>query len=248
MKSVFYIAVLLFLRLGALAQNKAADPAAQYTFKDSQSNMPDFPLIVLNDKIYDGNLADLKMKIRHIEIYKGPGACAIYGVKAANGLIIMGTEQKLPMYFSKPSTDTSFDGNVVYVIDGKLAGRSHIDEKEILIRSTLNGRVVNSIYGRKLDSIVIIITREYAVEQYQKKLSAFSEDYKKEIAFDMKYNHNDDGIFYMILEKGQPGLTHSDDLIRALYNLPVERISKVELGRQQTCCGINTWVGISLKQ
>ena len=247
MKRIICIALVLISSLGVFAQNNSADTSAKYAFMDYQSDLPDHLLIVLNDKIYEGNLADLKVKVRHIEIYKGPGACAIYGVKGAKGVMMLSSEKELSPFFSKPATDTSFDGNVVYISDGELSDKNRVDEKDVLSRSTLKGKILKGIYERKLDSIVTIISRTYAIEQYQKKLSAFSADYKKQVEFDMKYNHNDNGIFYMIIKKGGPGFGNDDNMIRELYNLPVNQISNVELHRQQTCCGTNLWLYISLK-
>ena len=246
MKRAVCISLFLISSLCVFAQNKRAD-TAKYAFMDYQSGLPDRPLVFLDDKIYEGDLAGLNAKLTHIGIYKGPGACAIFGVKAANGVIIMGTKKKLPMYFSKPSPDTSFDGRVVYIINGELSGKNRADEKDALIRSTVKGRVLNGIYGRKLDSIVTIITRKYAVEQYQKKLSAFSADYKKEVEFQMKYNHNDDAMFYVMVVDGDAKYLNRDDLIRKLYNTSASQIAEVDFSRQQTCCGVNKWVQVFIK-
>src|SRR6185503_6373145 len=229
MKRAVCISLFLISSLCVFAQNKRAD-TAKYAFMDYQSGLPDRPLVFLDDKIYEGHLAGLKAKVRHVEIYKGPGACAIFGVKATNGVIIMGTKKKLPMYFSKPSPDTSFDGRVVYIINGELSDKNLVNEKDILIRSTVKGRVLEGIYGRKLDSIVAIITRKYAIEQYQ-----------------MKYNHNDDAMFYVMVVDGDAKYLNRDDLIRKLYNTSASQIAEVDFSRQQTCCGVNKWVQVFIK-
>ncbi len=211
MKRAFYISVLLLSSLCVLAQDRTSD-TANYAFMDYQSGLPDHPLVFLNDKLYEGDLAGLKVKVTHIEIYKGPGACAIFGVKAANGVIIMGTKKKLPMYFSKPSTDTSFDGRVVYVVDGEISERRSVNEKDILIKSTIKGAVLDGIYGRKLDSIVTSISRKYAIEQYQKKLSTFSKDYNNYL----QINRNDDSNVLYVLN-GVPMAADENDNIKKVY-------------------------------
>jgi len=126
------------------------------------------------------------------------------------------------------------------IVDGKVALSDKIDSNEVLERSVIKGETLNQIYSnKKLDSIVVIITKQFAISQYQKKLGLFSKEYKDYVEWQMTYNHNDNSIFYVVLKNGDPILFSRDELTRELFNIPVTNIVKVELNRKETCCGTN---------
>ena len=69
---------------------------------------------------------------------------------------------------------------------------------------------------------VILTTKKYAVSEYQKKLSAFSKDYKLYV----KENKNkDDQIFYVI--NGIQVQGTKDEILKTLYNLTARKIKTV---------------------
>jgi hypothetical protein len=139
--------------------------------------------------------------------------------------------------------------NAFYVINGRIshAKLDSIDHDEILdiqiIDKTAKGYVNK---GERRG--VIVVTRQFAIAQYQAKFSRFSKSYKNYITQYMKDNHNDNGIFYLphlINDKGE--FLSDDERIRKLYSIPEKDIRKVELTKQETCCGTNRTVTITMK-
>ena len=97
--------------------------------------------------------------------------------------------------------------------------------------------------------VVTVITNQFAIAQYQAKFSKFSKEYKNYISQYMADHRNDDGIIYlptMFRDNGE-SLT-GDKKIRALYDVPELDIAKVELTKQETCCGTNVSVIITTKK
>jgi len=124
--------------------------------------------------------------------------------------------------------DTLAKQGAVFIMDGIFLQKPYhlnpdsIIEITILKRDKLSEIFPNSdILNHRPNDFVILISKGGAITAYQKKLSAFSEDYKKEVEFDM---------------------------IRKLYDTPATQISKVVFSRQQTCCGVNKWVQIFVNQ
>ena len=144
----------------------------------------------------------------------------------------------------------------LFVVDGtELADSSakktinNINPKNILEYSILKDDSGRAIYDEKgKNPFIIIVTRQYAISQYQKKLSAFSEAYKKRIEFQMRYNHDDDGLMYLILKNGKLNFFHGDEKVRALYDIPTANIISVDYTEQQTCCGTNRFVTVAVNQ
>jgi hypothetical protein len=143
---------------------------------------------------------------------------------------------------------------LLYVIDDKIyyggsLNPSYLpDSTDILDVKILKGDEAMKKYGQKGgNGAIIIVGRRFAICQYQKRLGAFSEEYKKYIESQMKYNPNNDGILSYSIDDNMPFLK-GDELTRELYDLPAEKIASVKLTVQQTCCGINRWVNINTKR
>jgi hypothetical protein len=145
---------------------------------------------------------------------------------------------------------TNMYNNPFYIIDDKPINDSL--QKDVL--NNLNPADVTEITILKeplntgIRNTINIVTKDFAIAQYQKKLSSFSQDYKREVEFQMKYNHNDKGIFYHVIINEAPIFFTKDDMIRELYDIPASKIKKVELHLQQTCCGINKYVDVSINK
>jgi len=244
MKGILSLTMLLISSFYVLAQNNAADTSKRFAITDYQSIWPDFPLIILNDKPYKGDLKDLNVKAKYIEIYKGPGATAIFGISAGNGVIVIGSKHKSPKYFYKPSTDTTFSGPIIYINDGHLGEKNYIDQKDILKREVIGGDKLNSIYGRKLDSIVIITTRPYAIKQYKKKFSNLSQSYRNYL---QHHNNNDSDLGYVI--NGDWKDRKQDDRINELFSIPAKKIKYIGfLDSETICCDFRSCLVITTKQ
>jgi TonB-dependent SusC/RagA subfamily outer membrane receptor len=139
----------------------------------------------------------------------------------------------------------------LYVVDGVVLKQSieHIRQGDILNAAVLKQPAAVNIYGSQgANGVVLITTRPYAIARYQEKLGRFSKEYREYITWQMKYNHNDNGVFYVFENNGSddPLLT-GDKLINKLLDIPVSKIAKVELKRKETCCGTNVSVIITEK-
>ena len=147
---------------------------------------------------------------------------------------------------------------LLYIIDNKEIPDSqarsnyvfkNLSPNDILEISILKDIEANAIYGiRGARGVVIITTKKYAIAQYQKRLSAFSTEYKSYIEAIMKYNHNDNDVMYVYIKNNDPVFLDRYEMIKTLYNTPVDSIEKVELKRQVTCCGTNISVIITTKK
>ena len=89
--------------------------------------------------------------------------------------------------------DTLAKQGAVFIMDGIFLQKPYhlnpdsIIEITILKRDKLSEIFPNSdILNHRPNDFVILISKGGAITAYQKKLSAFSEDYKKEVEFDMK--------------------------------------------------------------
>jgi hypothetical protein len=115
-------------------------------------------------------------------------------------------------------------GNNQIVVNGELFSRdlSIIPIDSILIVNNISKK--NAAYKfpeiESKDGITEIITKDFAIKQYQKKLRAFSARYA---IYLNAYGPYDGDIYYDI--DGEHSL--GDDMLRALYNLPAKRIKGV---------------------
>jgi TonB-dependent SusC/RagA subfamily outer membrane receptor len=147
---------------------------------------------------------------------------------------------------------------LLYIIDDKeipdsLASSNYVfknlSPNDILEISIVKGIEADAIYGiRGARGVVIITTKKYAIAQYQKRLSAFSTEYKSYIESIMKYNHNDNDVMYVYLKNNDPVFLDRYEMIKTLYNTSADSIEKVELKRQVTCWGTNISVIITTKK
>lgn len=111
----------------------------------------------------------------------------------------------------------------------------------------LTGYQATALMGsRGVKGVIYAVTKQFAIASYQKTLGRFSPQYKKEVEQELRINHNDKGFVYTIVKKDGSVLT-GDELIRALYDIPAANIKKIELSKQETCCGTNKRVYITLK-
>jgi TonB-dependent SusC/RagA subfamily outer membrane receptor len=128
-----------------------------------------------------------------------------------------------------PDIRTVNNSKFLYIVDDKTYCVNHIkkrlapDTSKILEVSVLKGANASAIYGSKgVNGAVVVITKKFATKEYQKKLSAFSEDYKKYIAL----NKNDDSDLVYLLNgvvlNGKPS-----EVIKTLYN-EIEKLKTVD--------------------
>jgi len=136
------------------------------------------------------------------------------------------SEHPITVTFREPNLNDKAD---LIVIDGKEFTGRQVDEAfknlnpdNIFRVSILKGDSAKAIYGGKWkNGVAIIITRQYAASQYQKKLIQFSPQYKDYLKL---YKNDDSGLIYLlngtVLDRGMPQVQ------RILYGL-IERIKTV---------------------
>jgi hypothetical protein len=125
--------------------------------------------------------------------------------------------------------------SVVYIVDGVPSSKDSVKPNEILIRNVLTGHQLDNLYvNKKLDSVIIIVTKVGAINSYQKKLSDFSVDYKNYLA---DHHNSDNRIIYCI----DGDLFRGDEKrIKILYNLSANNIDKVSFLKSRDFEGIVT--------
>ena len=122
-------------------------------------------------------------------------------------------------------TYVTLDGNMVlkptplYIVDGKVTDTSdnklkHLDPKSVLQIDVLKNANVTAQYGPNgANGVIIVITKAFAIEQYQKRFSSLSVKYKVYLSD----HNNDDGDINYILDGGVVN-GKPDEIIGKLYN------------------------------
>ena len=125
--------------------------------------------------------------------------------------------------------------SVVYIVDGVPLSKESVKPNDILIENVLTGHQLDNLYvNKKLDSVIIIVTKVGAVNSYQKKLSDFSVDYRNYLA---DHHNSDSRIIYCI----DGDLFRGDEKrIKILYNLSANNIDKVSFLKSRDFEGIVT--------
>jgi len=113
------------------------------------------------------------------------------------------------------------------IIDDKPSSK-HILEKikpeYILEISVLKDTSATALYGSKgANGVIIFTTKLYAQQQYQQKLSAFSQPYKDYL----KINKDNDSKLLYVLNGELLNRPANGDLIKKLYDIPLEKIKTV---------------------
>ncbi|MDB5122598.1 MAG: SusC/RagA family TonB-linked outer membrane protein [Mucilaginibacter sp.] len=120
----------------------------------------------------------------------------------------------------------------LYIIDDKESPVSlpnnalnNINPNDILSISVLKDAAANARYGSKAaNGVIIIITKLYAKEQYQKQFSTFSKKYKRYLE---GHQNNDKDILYIL--NGVPvNEKERDEATRRLYGILFKQIKKVD--------------------
>lgn len=124
------------------------------------------------------------------------------------------------------SVHQSGDNGVRYILDGvvskyKLSG---VNPNDILMINVEKKKANDSTYVNTTDKgSVIVVTKKYAIGQYQKKISSFSKDYKSYLSM---HQNKDDICEYEIngtaLEDNYYGNAQK------LYKIPTESIKRVD--------------------
>jgi TonB-dependent SusC/RagA subfamily outer membrane receptor len=126
---------------------------------------------------------------------------------------------------------TILNDEPLIIIDNKPKNKSSskrilekINPNDILEFSVLKDAAAEAIYGSQgANGVIIITTKQYAVSQYQRKLSLFSKKYKNYL---LKIQNDDKELIYIL--NGMPvERKNNDGAISILYKLLREDIKTV---------------------
>jgi TonB-dependent SusC/RagA subfamily outer membrane receptor len=231
----------LIQSVNALAQNSDTvhkDTAKRFTIVDAKPiDNHEKPLYVVDGIIFEGDIKRINPKdILDITVLKQPGSTNIYGPQGANGVVLITTKQyqKVDRTTAK-FTDPIFD-KLVFVVDGIMINKkefSEIDPRNILIFDD----------SQIKKDTVIVVTKSFAINQYQKKFSAFSEKYKSYLE---SHQNKDDDFLYIL--DGVQVQGKQNEIISALYKTPSEKIKEVGFNVKEPTDGSKTLVIINTKQ
>jgi hypothetical protein len=241
----------LFLSVTALAQSRDKvhnDTSRGLIIRDPVMNAGK-ALIVIDGSIYNGDLNKLNPDdILNVEIVKGIDAVLIFGSQASSGAIIIQT--KFPLLtdtIKKHLLVDSIPGDsAVYILDGKLSDKrlGGIEKKDIFSVDVIKKDEAAKIFdGSARNGLVVVVTNTAAIERYQRILGDFSKAYKSYLDHHQK---NDGRFLYFANTKPLQG--YRKDIIKALYNIPIEKITSVYFSLQDTPTPGTAMVLISTKQ
>ncbi|MBB6110678.1 hypothetical protein [Mucilaginibacter lappiensis] len=170
--------------------------------------------VTVNGRAYTGLLDSLNTdNIIQFKVLKATEAVAILGKKGKNGAIQI--TMKVSHITGKSVAGASPGENDItdYILDGRRSNKMEI--------SHLGHRILSSKSEKKSAAdpsknkvILIAVTRNYAIKQYQTKLSRLSTGYKTYLN---KHHHDDKGLTFII--NGEKYAVSTDDRIKKIYEL-----------------------------
>ncbi|HTD99979.1 MAG TPA: TonB-dependent receptor plug domain-containing protein [Mucilaginibacter sp.] len=203
------------------------------------------PLIIMDGKVYKGSMKDIDTnEISSVDVLRDSSATALYGKKAANGVVIIKTKKYKGIDTANQSkrvdsvagiryasisefAKTLNPRKITYVINGELMpdtllGKAieNIKPQDILKLQILKNVPNKDKHISEDKATVIIITRAFAVKEYQNKFISLCKNYGEYIQL-----HNDSDMFYVI--NGKSYQTRSNETLGKLYDLPLEKIKKI---------------------
>ena len=114
----------------------------------------------------------------------------------------------------------SLNDRVVYVVNGVPVSKDKVNNNDILIKSVLKASSIPATtFEKEIDSAIAIITKTYAITEYQKKFSVFSRKYKDYLE---THQNNDDDFLYVLDGVQLEG--NRNDIIKTLYEIPFKNI------------------------
>lgn len=225
----------LLLSVSALAQtqNETAYPPG---LRDVMSGNP---LYIVNGKQIDDTLSKQILQkldpkeIESISVLKGASAQALYGAKASNGVIII--EMKKDTRNINIDLSSIAEKDTSYIIDSQLSANKYnnIQPNNIVSITILKNSDVGDKHISDNNKVtVIVVTKPFAISQYQKKFSAFSEKYR---AYARIQNGKDDSCTYFLVypKKNAVWLEDVRTRITQLYNIPANAIKAVSFTGNQ---------------
>lgn len=111
--------------------------------------------------------------------------------------------------------------DALYIVDGQVSN-ANVKPNEILTTSILDSAQVVAKYGRNYkNGVTVIVTKQYAVRQYQHKFAAINKKYKNYL----DERHNDSNLAYVLNNTIMN--VQRNSAINALYDLKPEDIKSI---------------------
>lgn len=110
--------------------------------------------------------------------------------------------------------------DALYIVDGQ-PSTANVKPADILTTSILDSANAVKLYGKNLKSVTIIVTKQGAIIQYQKKFSALNKKYKDYL--DQK--HTDSNLAYVV--DNVILNTDKKSAVDKLYELKPENIKSI---------------------
>jgi hypothetical protein len=121
--------------------------------------------------------------------------------------------------------DSTVDKEALYVIDGQVSINKldSINPNDILEVVILKKEKISDPSFQPLHDIVVVVTKTYAVLQYQEKFSAFSKEYRDYLKQHKNYDRD---VVYIL--NAVPVMGKENEIIEALYKIKTGEIKNVE--------------------
>jgi len=123
-----------------------------------------------------------------------------------------------------PSIDTI--GQAIYIVDGKL---SHEELEGVNPDDIFSMDILKSMYNKDVyvntgnRGAIIVITKKFVIQSYQKKLSAFSKEYRSYLE---THQRDSADLFYVINGVPLDG-KDENEITGTLYDIPRKRLKSV---------------------
>ncbi len=147
------------------------------------------------------------------------------GVHAQNSGRIVNDSAK-----SSHTNQTVEDNGILYLVDGVISDELHIKAGEILERSVLAGKKLkyavehaNIFFERKIDTVIVITTKQAAAAMYKNTFCSFSRKYRKYLK---SCENNDRSVLYVL--NGNPLESDENETIKALCRISKDSIISVK--------------------
>jgi hypothetical protein len=251
---LFLVIICIFTSLHSFAQQRDTVyiSGKKLVMRDA-ANVGGKAYVEIDGKVYKGSLSSINLdSILKLVVIKAGDAKNVYGEKAKNGAILITTKSSTEVgdillssidrslnkdkVHNQDSVETGPNAkdSAMYVIDGELSSEKNlhkIDPDNILSIDVLKKSEVSdpSLSNVKSD-VVAVITKYYAIKQYQNKFSAFSKEYVNYL----KTQKGDDSRLKYVLDGRTLPEDNNSDIIKKLYAIPVSKIKKVSFIQKAT--------------
>jgi len=228
----FLLSFLLLINMAGVANAQKVDTLRNVSIQKIYDliKVKGKPLVVIDGFIYKADSKPFDIKnISAIEFLKPPGSTNIYGSQAVDGAILITADRSDTASYTLMKIDSA-----IYILDGELSSKNKIDglkpEDIISIDILKKGKMSDPSLSQVKGDIVVVITKHFAINQYQKKFGAFSAEYIKYL----KLKNGDESRFKYVVDGNVLLGNNASDIVKKLYAIPGDKIKKVTFIEKST--------------